>query len=131
MIYQKTRCPYCGHTTDSWKQTGLNDLETDIGRRIGKCISCGRTYKTGKKPWQEMKGYERLLVYLRVVIGAVFVGMFVGVFLLFVFFGLNEKFQWIYSNENFLKAFLICWIIGVVFSSWSHIRHLNRLKRNE
>jgi len=78
-----------------------------------------------------MKGYERLLVYLRVVIGAVFVGMFVGVFLLFVFFGLNEKFQWIYSNENFLKAFLICWIIGVVFSSWSHIRHLNRLKRNE
>lgn len=128
MQYKFTKCPHCGHLVEAWKPTGLNDIEEQIGMPIGVCTKCKRVYDTGKKAWQDMDIFERLIVYGRIAFGAIFGGLVAGVLLLLPLMFLNTHFKWIESNDAYRTATYTCLFLGIACSAWSHLSHLKQLQ---
>jgi hypothetical protein len=129
VLYKFSKCPYCGASIDSFKQTGLNDMSEDVGSPTAMCMSCFKSYKTGRQYWSEMDGAARFIVYLRLAFGAVVGGFFFGVLMFIAFMLLNGFFKWTNDNEDYRMAILICLPLGFIFSVWTHWAQLADLKR--
>ncbi len=127
MQYRTTKCPHCGKYLEFLKKTGWNDLEASIGCPTGFCIHCKNTHRTGRNYWHKMDSTEKFNVWLRVLFGSIIGGFVVGMFLFFMFSGLNSLFNLKPTNSTYSKAVLFCMPLGVLISTFLHFHQLQRL----
>ena len=133
--YKFSKCPYCGKSIESFKTTGWNDIREKIGSPTASCPHCFKVYRTGRIFWDNMTTEQRVLIYIRVAFGSVFLGVFLGAIIsmgfLFIHFEIG-LFPELTDKELVLISCCIS-TIGILWSTKTHIslfQDLKQLKEN-
>jgi hypothetical protein len=111
-MYETTKCPYCNHTVEPMRRTGINNYTDSFGPSEETCPNCNKVYKTERfNSWNETDSVDRAMIYIKLLVTIAVTSLYLMIPVL-MFFSFNDKL----TEDNLLVAFICCLALSATIS---------------
>ena len=118
-VYEKVKCPHCNAILKNYTRKSSHGK---FGTPIIRCWSCNGLIRTGKKLWNNLKLFDKIMFIFSLIMAALTISVFAPLLFGLILFFIDEEL----INLN-LEWFLIIYIVAFIIF---FLRQLKTLKEN-